>query len=168
MASDKKGKAGGSPTPGGQSRSEAGGVQRRVVDVQKVVGFSPAEHRGHWISRLLIDGESVGSKNLVVNHFTLLPGQRTYPGSHPDPFEEVYYILSGTGLLTLGGPDGERHEMRPHMTAFIPAGTVHELANTGDGPLEMLTMMPFHPVPGVNSVYDARKKEWGTSFREEG
>jgi quercetin dioxygenase-like cupin family protein len=54
------------------------------------------------------------------------------------------------------------------MTAFIPAGTVHELVNTGDGALEMLTMMPFHPVPGVNSVYDARKKEWGTSFKEEG
>ncbi len=149
------------------SGSSTSGRKRHVVDVRKVIGFSPAEHRGHWISRLLIDGESVGSKNLVLNHFTLLPGQRTYPGSHPDPYEEVYYILSGTGLLTLGGSGGERHEMRPHMTAYIPSGMLHELVNTGDAALEMLTMMPFHPTPGVNSVYDARKMEWGTSFKVE-
>ena len=139
--------------------------KRSVVDVRTVAGYSPPEHRAHWVSRLLVDGESVGSRNLVLNHFTLLPGQRTYPGSHPDPYEEVYYILSGRGTLTLGGEGGEVHELGPHMAAYIASGMLHELANSGEAPLEMLTMMPFHPTPGVNSVYDARKKEWGTSFK---
>ncbi len=156
MPADRKGRGGNGP---------ARGTRRHVVDARKVAGFTPAEHRGSWVSRLLIDGESVGSTNIVLNHFTIMPGHRTYPGSHPEPYEEVYYVLSGSGVLTLGGEGGERHELGPHVAAYIPAGMVHELVNTGAVALEMLTMMPFHPTPGVNSVYDARRREWGTSFK---
>jgi mannose-6-phosphate isomerase-like protein (cupin superfamily) len=137
----------------------------RVIRAGDVAPFSPQGSERDWCSRLLVDDESVGSKNLVVNLFTLLPGRSTYPGTHPVPYDEVYFILRGHGLLALGDPSAPKHEVGPDTLAFIPAGTVHQLENTGSEPLDMLTMMPHLPVPGVNSVYDARKKEWGTSFK---
>ncbi|MBI2844097.1 MAG: cupin domain-containing protein [Armatimonadetes bacterium] len=137
----------------------------KVINTYDVEGYSPPGAEGKYMSRLLIDGESVGSNNVVLNHFTLFPGESTYLGSHPAPYEEVYYILGGTGMLLLGGPDGERHDVSAHTVAFIPCGTLHQITNVGDKPLEMLTMMPFHPELGANSLYDERKREWGTSFR---
>jgi len=40
-------------------------------------------------------------------------------------YDEVYYVLSGTGTITL---DGERHALRPGDVAVIPAGVAHSLA----------------------------------------
>jgi mannose-6-phosphate isomerase-like protein (cupin superfamily) len=157
----------------------------RVIRACDVAPFSPKGAEGDYQSRLLVDDESAGSRNLVVNLFTLMPGKSTYPGTHPPPYDEVYYILRGRGILTLGNPTAPKHEapkheapkheapkhetpkhdVGPDTLAFIPAGTVHQLENTGSEPLDMLTMMPHLPVPGVNTLYDARKREWGTSFR---
>ena len=136
-----------------------------VIRVKDVVGFTPTGGAGKYESRLLVNAESVGSCNLVVNHFTLKPGQRTYSGHHPAPFEEVYYILRGCGILTLGGNRGKKYKVGPNTVAYIAATVDHQIDNVGTEDLEMLTMMPFHPTPGVNSVYDERKRKWGTSFR---
>jgi mannose-6-phosphate isomerase-like protein (cupin superfamily) len=137
----------------------------RVINVDDVMGYSPPGAARKYVSRLLIDGESVGSHNLVLNHFTLYPGESTYPGSHPAPYEEVYYILHGVGELLLGGPEGDRYSVGPNMVAYIPCEMSHQIRNVGAEPLEMLTMMPFHPKPGANTLYDNRQREWGTSFR---
>ena len=152
----------------GPGQSETRPAQkRRVVDVRRVVPFSPEGAEGLYASRLLVDGESVGSKNLVMNHFTLNPGQRTYRGSHPPPYDEVYYILRGRGILTLSEPEDVTYEMAADTVAYIPGGTPHQIENVGKGALEMLTIMPFLPGPGANALYDERKRKWGTSFMEE-
>ncbi len=140
--------------------------KRAVVNLREVEAFVPAGAAGKYASRLLVDGESVGSRNLVLNHFTLRPGQRTYSGRHPAPFEEVYYILRGRGRLTLGsGKRKKRYAVGPDTVAYIAATVDHQIENVGRRNLEMLTVMPFHPAPGVNSVYDERKQRWGSSFR---
>ncbi len=138
--------------------------KRLAFDAHKVVGFSPAGCEHEFVSRLLVDKHSVGSERLVINHFTLLPGKSTPPGSHRPPFDEAYYVLSGSGELRLGDkPDV--YYVTPGWVAFIPGGMLHALHNTGDQDLEILTIMPLPPEPGVNSNYDARLAAWGTSFR---
>jgi len=146
---------------------EVSSRKRRVIDARRVVPFIPKGAEGRYESRMLIDDESVGSKNLVMNHFTLSPGERTYPGSHPPPYDEVYYILRGRGILTLGDSEKKQYEMAQDTVAYMPGGTVHQIENTGKDLLEMLTIMPFLPKPGVNTLYDERKRRWGTSFKEE-
>lgn len=136
-----------------------------VIKVEDVASFTPTGAEGKYESRMLVDAESVGSCNLVVNHFTLKPGQKTYLGHHPAPFEEVYYILRGRGVLTLGNVKKRKYEVVPDTIAYIAAMEDHQIENVGSEDLEMLTMMPFQPTPGVNSLYDERKKVWGTSFR---
>ena len=50
-------------------------------------------------------------------------------------YHEVYYILSGTGTLTM---DTHVHKLRPGAVVNIPAGTVHALESDGDAPLEFI------------------------------
>lgn len=136
-----------------------------VFRTRDVAGFSPRGAEDSYVSKLLIDKESVGSTSLVVNYFALKPGKRTEPGGrHPDPYDEVYYVLRGRGLLRLGDPP-EVFELEPDTVAFIPSGTAHSLDNTGTEDLELITVMPGQLVEGVNTVYDERRRTWGTSFR---
>jgi mannose-6-phosphate isomerase-like protein (cupin superfamily) len=148
-----------------ESLGEARRMARKLVfNVKQVEGFSPQGLEDSYISRLLVDKESVGSKYLVVNHFVLKPGKQTPRGSHPEPYDELYYVLRGHAILRLGEPS-ETFGLEQDTVAFIPAGTMHTLDNIGDQDLELLTVMPHQLVEGANPLYDARIKAWGTSFR---
>ena len=138
--------------------------KKLAFDAKKIVGFSPEGMEDTYVSRLLVDRESVGSGTMVANHFTLKPGKTTDPGSHPAPYDELYYVLRGTGAVFLGDPP-EATEIGPDSVAFIPNGTNHSLENTGTEDLELLTVMPAQLVEGGNPLYDARIKAWGTSFK---
>lgn len=138
-------------------------TQRLVLDVKDVAGFSPPGDDS-WVSKLLIDRQGVGSTQMVLNHFTLKAGRATEAGSHPEPYDEIYFVLRGRGKLALGDPPRE-HDLEPGVVAFIPAGTQHALDNPGAEHLELLTMMPREPVPGANPTYDQRLEAWGTSFK---
>lgn len=138
--------------------------QKLVFHAKQVVGFSPRGYERDFESRMLVDAESVGSQRLVMNFFMLKPGKSTNPGDHPAPFDEIYYILRGQGVVYLG-PEHEPFDLVADTVVFIPHGTTHSLTNTGTGDLEMITVMPG-PLPvGANTLYDERKVTWGTSFR---
>ncbi|HWT01233.1 MAG TPA: cupin domain-containing protein [Pyrinomonadaceae bacterium] len=49
--------------------------------------------------------------------------------------EEVYYILEGSGLMTVGA---ESREVGAGDAVFIPRGHAHTLANTGQTPMTIL------------------------------
>ena len=72
----------------------------------------------------------------------LRPGKSTPSGSHPTPYDELYYVLSGLGVLHLGGKP-EVYDVSPDWVASIPGGTPHALHNTGNQDLELLTIMPL-------------------------
>jgi quercetin dioxygenase-like cupin family protein len=137
---------------------------RLVFNASEVEGFSPPGSEGAFVSRLLVDPESVGSQRLVMNQFTLKGGKSTEAGSHPAPFDEIYYVLRGRGTVYLG-EEREPYAIEPDSYVFIPGGTQHYLVNSGAQDLVMITLMPGPPVEGVNPLYDKRKQTWGKSFR---
>lgn len=126
--------------------------------------FSPAGYEDAFVSRLLIDQDNVGSEKLVMNYFALKPGKKTDQGSHPAPFDEVYYILRGHCTLYLGEAK-EAYEIEPGSVAFIPHDTLHFVVNNTQEEVEMITIMPGPIVEGANFVYDQRKRKWGRSFK---
>jgi mannose-6-phosphate isomerase-like protein (cupin superfamily) len=135
-----------------------------VFNAKQVVAFSPAGSEAAFESRLLVDETGVGSQALAVNHFTLKPGHSTGAGSHPHPYDEVYYVLRGAGTVRLGDP-AEHFAIAPDTVVFIPGGTIHSLTNPGPADLELITMMPHEMRPGINTLYDERLQTWGTGFK---
>ncbi|HEX3656853.1 MAG TPA: cupin domain-containing protein [Pirellulales bacterium] len=64
----------------------------------------------------------------------LEPGCRTAAHYHPKT-EEIYYILSGGGLMQVGE---QRQTVSPGDAIAIPPGAVHTIRNTGTGTLRFL------------------------------
>jgi mannose-6-phosphate isomerase-like protein (cupin superfamily) len=141
--------------------------KERIVKVDEIMGFAPTESGGDYVSRLLIESEGVGSSKLMLVHATLKPGKDPGGmGSHPAPYDEAYYILSGIGKMEFGDDD-TAYEVERNTAIFIPAGTPHKITNIGAVDLEFLTIWPITPAEeGVNGVYDERKRLWGTNFRK--
>ena len=61
-------------------------------------------------------------------------GARTTPHYHPRT-EEIYYLLEGRGRMQIGS---ELCDVGPGDAIAIPAGAVHQIANTGDVVLRFL------------------------------
>jgi quercetin dioxygenase-like cupin family protein len=66
-------------------------------------------------------------------------GDHTHPADDPaDNWEELYYVLSGTGEITI---EGERCAIRPDDAILVPAGVDHGLYATGDESLRILLIL---------------------------
>ncbi len=57
--------------------------------------------------------------------------------SHVDPMEEIYMVLSGTGMMRVG--DEEREVVAGDAT-WLPKGLPHSLVNTGKEDLVILVV----------------------------
>ena len=69
-------------------------------------------------------------------HATVEPGEASLP--HTLKGSEVYYILSGHGLMSI---DGEEAEVSPGDTVYVPPGAVQHIKNTADTPLSFLCIV---------------------------
>jgi mannose-6-phosphate isomerase-like protein (cupin superfamily) len=55
-------------------------------------------------------------------------------GHHRHEPAELYYVLSGEGVVTI---DGEDHAVSTGSAAHIPSNSEHAVRNTGNGPLRV-------------------------------
>jgi len=82
---------------------------------------------GH-VQRIVTGGEG-GIANVHVVKIT-----KGTPHLH-EAYDEVYYVLAGTGTITLGQ---ETYPLRPGSVAVIPAGILHSLAASVGSELEFV------------------------------
>jgi len=78
----------------------------------------------------------VGRSLRFVHDDILAPGVTIGVHTHTDD-EEVYYILDGTGTMTL---DGQTYAVGPGDVTVVFPGGRHSLANTGDTELRMIVV----------------------------
>ncbi len=57
--------------------------------------------------------------------------------AHVDPMEEIYFVLSGTGDMTVGD---ETRAVKPGDAVWVPTGDSHALLNTGEEPCVVLVV----------------------------
>lgn len=70
-------------------------------------------------------------------------GDHTHPGDDPtDNWEELYYVLSGSGTMTI---DGAPHEIAEGDAVLLPTDIDHGLYATGDVPLKILLVFGKPP-----------------------
>ena len=84
--------------------------------------------------RSLLDRTNSTATHQSLAEATVPPGATTEPHRHPQA-EEIYYILSGTGRITVGA---ETRDVGPLDAILIPPGTSHAMANTGEKNLVFL------------------------------
>lgn len=72
----------------------------------------------------------------AIYETTLESGQTIQPHYHPDA-EELYYVLSGNGLMHIGN---EHKEIETGDVVYIPPEKVHFLQNTSSDPLRFITL----------------------------
>jgi mannose-6-phosphate isomerase-like protein (cupin superfamily) len=65
---------------------------------------------------------------------TLLPGQAVTPHHHRE-IEEIYYVLSGRGVMSVGD---EKREVAAGDAIYVPRGSRHTLENTGAEPIKLI------------------------------
>ncbi len=83
-----------------------------------------------------LDLQGIAKHIAAVYDTSLQPGQSIQPHYHAD-FEEIYYVLSGYGLMTIGE---EKQEISRGDMVYIPSPELHTLLNTGNVPLRFLTV----------------------------
>jgi mannose-6-phosphate isomerase-like protein (cupin superfamily) len=84
--------------------------------------------------RPLVDRTTSAITQCSLAEEILLPGQTVTPHRHRE-IEEVYYIIEGRGVMTVGD---EQREVAAGDAIFIPRGNRHTLANTGTEPIKLL------------------------------
>jgi mannose-6-phosphate isomerase-like protein (cupin superfamily) len=84
--------------------------------------------------RPLIDRTTSGVTQCSLAEETLPPGCAVTPHHHRE-IEEIYYIVSGNGLMTVGD---ETREVEAGDAVYVPRGQRHTLENTGNQPITLL------------------------------
>ena len=61
-----------------------------------------------------------------------------------DQEEEIYYILSGQGIVN---DNGETHTVNPGDAVYTGNGSFHSIENQGESPLEFLAVILTYQTP---------------------
>ena len=86
-------------------------------------------------------GHAEGLRQLSVWRQTLAPGAASPPHRHD--CDEVVMCQSGWGEVHMGG---QVHRFGAHSTVVLPAGSIHQIFNVGEQPLELVAVLGETPV----------------------
>lgn len=92
--------------------------------------------------RRLASGCHVWSDMEGFEWVALVPGARAGMHQHTHT-EELFYFVSGNGVVTL---DGSEFEVSPGDVVLTPLMSKHAVVNTGDTDLEYVVIEVFPPV----------------------
>ncbi len=85
----------------------------------------------------LVDPTTVGSKHLTFGMVVVEPGGTCEPGHSHDDQEEIFFCLSGKGIV-IADDDHKEIPIEPKEAVFFPIGVYHSIKNLQDTPLEAL------------------------------
>lgn len=111
-----------------------------VVDEADVTRDEPPPHGQLGMSTAYRISDVAPERTMEFRKRALHPGSAI--GLHPIKHDEVYYVVSGTGVVT---SDGEDAELGPGMAAYLYDGSVVGIKQTGAEPLVLIIS---YPLPG--------------------
>jgi quercetin dioxygenase-like cupin family protein len=108
--------------------------------------------RGMVVWRTLLSGDRTPTSQLTLGVTELGPGQPSPFHPHRHAQSEIYYVLSGEGVVQI---EGEEHRLRAGTSAFIPGDAWHGARNTGGEPLRLLYVFAADSFGDVKYVFPA-------------
>lgn len=103
--------------------------------VTHVSEVRPVGEAGDTVSTRITIDHSVGAERLVQSVLTFSPGSSSDRRNHDR--DEVAYVISGTGSLTL---DGSTHDLHPDLGVYVRAGESYTVVNTGNEDLVLVSV----------------------------
>lgn len=100
--------------------------EKYIIHSEEIPWSQPPEHYDAF-SKFLINKDTCGSKHFDFRVSIYQPRGYAAEHSHQNS-EQIYYIISGTGLVTLGD---EKFVVKPNDAIFIPIGIRHSISNSG-------------------------------------
>jgi len=94
----------------------------------------------HRTNYKLIDPSTVGSKHLTFGMVVVEPGGICEPGHSHEEQEEIFFCLTGNGVI-IADDDRKEIPIGPKDAVFFPPRTYHGLKNPYNTPLEVLWIM---------------------------
>ncbi len=105
----------------------------RNLNDPEVIETTYRAHGGGVARMILTSRELEAMDFLAFAH--LEPGRALE--EHVDPYEEVYFILSGEGVMVVGD---EKKNVKPGDAIWLPRGVPHALYNNAETPCRILVV----------------------------
>lgn len=100
--------------------------------------------------RTLISADRTPTDSLTMGVAEIQPGSPDELHLHRHEPAEVYYILAGTGVVSI---DGVVHDVSSGSAVFVPSNAVHAVGNTGVGVLRLLYVFGVDSFDDVTYVF---------------
>lgn len=107
--------------------------------------------RGGVRWRTLLSADRTPTRSLTCGVSEIEPGRGGRFGAHRHAQTEVYYFLSGQGVMTIDGVD---YPVRAGSTAFVPSHAKHGTRNTGAEPLRFFYVFTADSFAEVVYAFD--------------
>jgi mannose-6-phosphate isomerase-like protein (cupin superfamily) len=117
------------------------------------IATAPIHERGGQSSYLLLAAGQFGSVNLAVTWVDCPPGS-WQPTHEHDAQEQIYVIIRGCGVMTVGE---EEQELAAGTLVLVPPATPHTIRNESSEPMSYVsaTSPPFDNAD-IGILYSAR------------
>ncbi|MDW5610903.1 MULTISPECIES: cupin domain-containing protein [Mycolicibacterium] len=106
------------------------------------------DHRGRLTFRTIFSADSTATECFVTGVAEL--AEEGYLALHRHEQAETYFVLSGTGVVTL---DGVEYLVRPGSNVFIPGSHEHGIANTGPQTLRFFYALAADAFSDIEYVF---------------
>ena len=97
----------------------------RNLNDKEVMDTTYLAHGGA-IAQMILDRRTLKEIGFLAIA-SLKPGKEIE--AHVDPMEEIYFVLSGSGEMSV---DEEAREVKPGDAVWVPRGSSHALLNNGE------------------------------------
>lgn len=108
-----------------------------VIDEATVVRDEPPPHGAIGLSTAWRISDAVPGRTMEFRKRSLHPGAAI--GAHVIRHDEVYYVLSGEGVVT---SDGQERVLKAGMAAYLYSGASVGIRQTGAEPLVLIISYP--------------------------
>lgn len=108
-----------------------------IADVPKVPASHEDPNDPGVIKQVLLRRDDIPAGRIqMINWAALPPGKSFQPHEHRS-MDEIYIMLSGTGILRVGE---EEAVVQKGDTVVIPSKTMHAMTNNGSDPIEYIVI----------------------------
>ena len=106
--------------------------------------------RGQIVWRTLLSGDRTPTAQMTLGITEVGPGQPNPFNPHRHTQAEIYYVISGEGIVSI---DGVEHPLRAGSSVFIPGDVWHGARNTGRDILRLLYVFATDSFSDVHYVF---------------